>query len=228
MGKTIIWFVAALVFGAPACQAAGLTPVEERWLQGVWPVLLYARDAGLPLDIVVQPQATPGLPPLAMAFIDQRCKFVLSLRGNPEVEASAGRIDPELFDATLQLMAAHELGHCWRHVSGAWFGLPAGHAFGLADTADAADVSGRERQAVRREEGYADLVGLAWTREHHRPSYARLYAWLVGERSLNLVPGGHHDTLVWARLATNAERLADKTPFAAADALWAEGLDADR
>ena len=36
--------------------------------------------------------------------------------------------------------------------------------------------------AARREEGYGDLVGLAWTAERHPQHYDRLHAWLVAER----------------------------------------------
>jgi hypothetical protein len=218
--KTITCFVVA-VFGASACHAATLTPVEERWLQGAWPVLLYARDAGLPLDIVVQPQPAPGLPPLALAYIGQRCKLVFSLRGNPEVAASTARIEPDLFEATLQLMAAHEMGHCWRHVRGDWYELPAGQAFSLPTSADA---SYQDMQAVRREEGYADLVGLAWTRAQAPPLYARLHAWLMTERSLDRVEGSHHDTLPWVRLAANADTLGGDGLFEAAASLWKTGL----
>jgi hypothetical protein len=227
VGKTISWFLAALL-AASQCAAAGLTPLEQQWLHGAWPVLLYARDAGLPLDVVVQPQPTAGLPPMAMAYIDNRCKLVFSLRGNPDVESSAGRIEPELFDATLELMAAHELGHCRRHVDGAWLELPAGHVSRLPATL-AAEVRAayEEMEAVRREEGYADLVGLAWTQRHHAPLYARLQAWLVAERTLGRVPGGHHDTLAWARLADDAARLGGGSIFEAADALWPQGLDGD-
>ena len=68
---------------AQAAHAADLTPLEMRWLQGVAPVVTQARTAlVLPLDVVVQPQDAPGAPPLALAFIDGRCKLVLSMRGN--------------------------------------------------------------------------------------------------------------------------------------------------
>ena len=61
--------------------------------------------------------------------------------------------------------------------------------------------------ASRREEGYGDLVGLAWTAERHPQHYARLHAWLLAERSRDLVPGSPHDTLAWVRLAARPRRL---------------------
>lgn len=228
MRNAIACFLFILIgMAAGPGRAAGVTPSEARWLQGAWPVLLFARDAGLPLDIVVQPQPADGLPPLAMAFIDGRCKLVFSMRGNPEVQATEERIEPELFDAALQLMAAHELGHCQRHVSGAWRQLPVELDTPLPPKLDARTRAALEdMRAVRREEGYADLVGLAWAQQHQAPLYARLHAWLLAERSLGRVAGSHHDTLAWAQLAVRAERLGSHSIFAAADALWLEGLRA--
>ena len=82
-------------------------------------------------------------------------------------------------------------------------------------------------QAARREEGYGDLVGLAWTRLHHPQRYARVHAWLVAERSNNLIRGSHHDTLAWARLAERGLVLDQGSIFRAAAAVWTEGLAAD-
>src|ERR1043165_5221130 len=75
-----------------AARAADLTETELRWLKGAWPVITYAEQAKIPLDIVVQPQATAGNAPLALGFVDGRCKLVLSMRGNPEAEATLQRI----------------------------------------------------------------------------------------------------------------------------------------
>jgi hypothetical protein len=217
--------VAALLLSA-ACHAAELTATENRWLQGAGPVLLWARDAGLPLDIVVQPQPMPDAPPLALAFIAGRCKFVLSMRGNPEAQATLDRIEPELLDATLELMTAHELGHCRRYLDGNWYGLPAGFVASVPATLapDSRD-SYLALQAARREEGYADLVGLAWTQTRHPQQYQRLHAWLLAERSGAAVADAvDHDTRAWARLAARGEQLAGPSVFDSAAALWAEGL----
>ena len=82
-----------------------------------------------------------------------------------------------------------------------------------------------DMKATRREEGYGDLVGLAWTRRHHPDAYAPLHAWLVGERSRNLQPGSHHDTLAWVRLAGDGSTLvAGPSIFGAAAVLWQAGL----
>ena len=208
----------ALAAAWPASHAAGthdarssdtrLTQTETRWLQAIWPVLLYAREAQLPVDIVVQPTVAPELPPLGLAWVGGRCKFVLSLRGNPEVPATETRIAPEIFDAAMQLMAAHELGHCTRRVRGDW--LPA------------ADLGAGMAQALatQREEAYADLVGLAWTQRHHAALYGRVHAWLVVERLLSRQRGPMHDTLAWAKMAARADRFGNRSVFAEADALW--------
>src|SRR5689334_15355687 len=86
--------------------SAELSATETRWLAGAWPVVVFAKQAQLPLDIVVQPQPTPQAAPLALAYVDGRCKLVLSMRGNPEAEATLERLAPELRDAALELMAA--------------------------------------------------------------------------------------------------------------------------
>jgi hypothetical protein len=231
-GRMFVKVMIGLMLGAlagVAWPADGLTTEEQRWLSGVWPVLLFARDSGMPLDVVVQPQPAPDLPPIAMAYIDGRCKFVLSMRDNPEVAATLARIQPELLDATLELMAAHELGHCRRHVGGAWYRLPAGHSQPVKGTMSLQQrAEYDDRQAVRREEAYGDLVGLAWTQLHHRALYPQLHAWLVSERKLLKDPGGAHDTLAWTRLAAPGPDWAGPAIFDTALLLWAQGLDAAR
>ncbi|HSV50650.1 MAG TPA: hypothetical protein VLJ57_00935 [Burkholderiaceae bacterium] len=211
-----------------ACLASELTPVEARWLKGVWPVVTFAKQVGLPLDIVVQPQPTPGTSPLALAYVDGRCKLVLSMRGNSQAQATLDRIEPALLDATLELMAAHELGHCRRYLDGAWFGVPAGF---IANVPEIPSPLLRavylNMKAVRREEGYGDLVGLAWTQQRHPQHYEKLHAWLVEERSRDLIPGSHHDTLVWIRLVASGTTLADPSIFRRASVLWTQGLGLD-
>ena len=210
-----------------AARAADLTETEMRWLKGAWPVITYAEQAKIPLDIVVQPQVTAGNAPLALGFVDGRCKLVLSMRGNPEAEATLQRIPADLLNVTLELMAAHELGHCRRYLDGAWMGLPAGFT-AVEPEGLKPELRGawQNMKATRREEGYGDLVGLAWTQQHHPEAYQRLHAWLVKERSQYLVPGSHHDTLAWVRLVADGRALAGATPFAGADAVWKTGLTA--
>ena len=95
-------------------------------------------------------------------------------------EATLEAIAPELLGAVVEAMTAHELGHCWRYVHGAWHSLPAGFAEPReADDARTAQLR-REMRETRREEGYADLVGLAWTARQHPAQYARVHAWLSG------------------------------------------------
>ena len=219
----------ALLSGAlsQTAHATDLTPLETRWLQGIWPVVTHARQLlALPLDLVVQPQDAPGNAPMALGFVDGRCKLVLSLRGNPQVQRQLDTIAPALLGATLELMAAHELGHCRRYLDGAWYGLPAGFVAaqppdGLTPDLQQAWLAMR---STRREEGFGDLVGLAWTRQHHPELYAKLHAWLVAERSTELIPGSHHDTLEWLTLATEATALDGPTMFEAAGKLWMRGL----
>lgn len=198
-----------------AASSAELTAAETRWLEGAWPVLQHARQVGLPMDVVVQPQPAAGLPPLAMAWVEGRCKMVFSLRGNPEAEATLRRIDPALLDVTLELMAAHELAHCWRHVSGRWRQRPDGSA-------------GPDDQALRLEEGLADLVGLAWIRQRRAAHYGALQAWLRAERLHERLPGSAHDTLRWVECAGRGEALDGDSIFEPALALWRRMPDDSR
>ena len=228
LARFSVWASLGVLLAALPARAAELTAVETRWLEGIWPVVRFAKEAKLPLDVIVQPQDAPDAAPLALGFVDGRCKLVLSMRGNPEAQATLDRIAPELLDATLELMAAHELGHCQRYRDGTWFEQAAGfigkEPAGLGSELRAAY---RTMRAVRREEAYADLVGLGWTRQRHPQQYRRLYAWLVEERSRDLVPGSHHDTLAWLRLAGDAGALADPSIFVAAARLWQAGLAAE-
>lgn len=226
----LVGLVLALTASAAwlTARAADLTPTEQRWLQGAWPVVQHAKQQQLPLDIVVQPQDAPGRAPLALGFVNGRCKLVLSMRGNPEAEATLARIEPALLDATLELMAAHELGHCRRYLDGAWNGLPAGF------TASEPEGLSPERlqawldmQSARREEGYGDLVGLAWAQQRHPALYPRLHAWLLAERLKERVPGSHHDTVAWVRLAQDGRQLVGGTVFEGPARLWQAGLLAD-
>lgn len=215
--RRVFTFLAAALLAVPV-RGADLTATELRWLRGVKPVLDYVRAQQLPMDIVVQPQPTPGQAPLALAWIDGRCKLVFSMRGNPEAEATLARIAPALLDGALELMAAHELGHCRRYLDGAWQNLPAGFTAGAGLSAERAQMA-----ATRREEAYGDLVGLAWTRRTRPQQYEALHAWLVAERARDLLPGSHHDTLAWIGDAKPAPD-SGASMFAEAHAAWLAGL----
>ena len=222
--KLLFGFASALL-ASTAGMAADLTETEVRWLNGVWPVVQFAKAEAFPLDIVVQPQASPGAAPLALAFVDGRCKLVLSMRGNAEAQATLDRIEPRVLDATLQLMAAHELGHCRRYLDGAWQGVPAGFVARVPKAIDPALRAALERmRAERREEGYADLVGLAWTLKHHPQHFATLQQWLVTERSHDLIDGSPHDTLAWLHRAGYARALANDSIFEGPAIVWARAL----
>jgi hypothetical protein len=227
MGKRLFATFAFWLAGTAVAQSS-LTETESRWLQLSAPAIGYAREQGLPLDIVVQPQPTPGNAPLAMAYINGRCKLVLSMRGNPEAQNSLDAIPPHLLHPVVEAIAAHELGHCWRYARGAWHTLPAGFAPTAREPAPADPALGqqlREMQQTRREEGFADLVGLAWTLKQHPQHYAQVHAWFVQYRQHDTLPGSHHDTLAWVKLAAEpAAFTATGTLFEQAWPLWQQGL----
>lgn len=206
---------------------AALTESEELWLAAVGPVVNYARAQLLPVDIIVQPQDTPGQAPLAMGYMNGRCKLVMSMRGNPSADATMESIPADLFKPVAEAIAAHEVAHCWRHAHGAWHTLPAGFvdttATRFEDKAFAQRV--QTMRETRREEGYADLVGLAWTLQHHPDLYAQVHAWFVKTREYQPVPGSHHDTRNWIRLATDPNTFPPRgTPFEQVIGTWEKGL----
>jgi hypothetical protein len=224
MFKSLLSF--ALLAGATV-QAAELTALEQRWLQAAAPVLAYSQSLKLPMDIIVQPQARPTDVPLAMGFDKGRCKLVLSLRGNPQAETVLAAVPAERHGELIEAMAAHEVAHCWRHAQGAWNALPAGFAETGEQTADdprLLDMAKALRES-RREEAYADLAALAWTRQRNPDAYGRVYGWLAGVRGTQTAAGGGHDTRAWVELARDTSRIKPTgSPFENAAPLWREGL----
>jgi hypothetical protein len=229
---SLLAFSALLVASHAAPAAADLTDTERRWLAGATPPVAWALGQGLPIDIVVLPQAQPGAAPIAMGYDEGRCKLVFAMRGNPAAESTLASIPAPLLQATLEAMTAHEIGHCQRHRSGAFDSLPAG----LSDKPDAIEsrqptaelqAMAREMRVTRREEAYADLVGLAWTHAHHPDQFGQVLAWFDAARS-DETPRGFHDTRHWLELAHAPAAFADAAgPLEQADALWQRGLAND-
>ncbi|SFC30213.1 hypothetical protein [Massilia yuzhufengensis] len=217
---------AATLF-APALHAAELTALEQRWLSAAGPVLAYSQQLKLPIDITVQPQPRPGDVPLAMGFSNGRCKLVMSLRNNPDAETVLAGVPEAEQGALIEAMAAHEIAHCWRYAQGAWHALPAGFVeTGKEIAADASLLAAsKAMRETRREEGFADLAALAWTRRSNPGDYARVYRWLAGVRDKVAVPRSGHDTRVWVRLAGDGSPFgAAAAPFDDVGGLWREGL----
>ncbi len=135
----------------------------------------------LPIDIIVQPQARASDVPLAMGYDRGRCKLVLSLRGNPQAEAVFAGIPEDSQGELIEAMAAHEIAHCWRHAQGSWNALPAGFTEVGEETASDGSLLAvaRALRESRREEAYADLAALAWTRHNNPQAYPRVHGWLA-------------------------------------------------
>jgi len=215
---------------ARAGAAASLTELETRWLNAGAPVLAYSQRMKLPIDIIVQPKARPGDVPLAMGFDGGRCKLVLSMRGNPDAEKILEKVPQGERALLIEAMTAHEIGHCWRYVQGVWHALPAGFVETGVEHAGSEDVLAESKamREMRREEGFADLVALAWIKQRHPEHYGRVHAWLEALRSDVPAPRSGHDTRVYVRLARDAAVFGDAaTPFDAASATWSQGLLSD-
>lgn len=232
--KPSLSFLLALLWPALA-PAAQLTDVETRWLSAGAPVLAYARQLQLPIDIIVQPQAKSGDVPLAMGFADGRCKLVLSMRGNPEAEDILALVPADQRRLMIEAMTAHEVGHCWRYARGAWHMPPAGfveqgaeHGVGQDSDPELRKMT-RELRETRREEGFSDLVALAWIQRSHPARYAQVHGWMRQVRDSQPASHSSHDTRAWLGLAVDGAVFgAAGTPFEQAGALWGKGaLEAD-
>ncbi len=225
---TPLKFAAALaVTLAPSLHAAELTALEKRWLGAAGPVLSYATELKLPIDITVQPQPRAGDVPLAMGFDKGRCKLVMTLRNNPDAETVLAGIPEAQQGALIEAMAAHEIAHCWRYVQGVWHALPAGFVEVGDERAKDASLlaAAKAMRETRREEGFADLAALAWIKRSKPDAYVQVYGWLAGLRDKVAVPRSGHDTRAWVRLAADGAAFGrTDAPFEDVNGMWREGL----
>jgi len=107
-------------------------------------------------------------------------------------------------------------------VHGAWRTLPAGFVDTTGSRADD-DEARRDMREARREEGFADLVGLAWIHAQYPQHYATVQAWF--EQFRDDRPGEHHDTRAWLRLVRDGGAFPPAaTPFDQVRGLWRQGL----
>jgi len=217
-----------LTITAGVAQAAQLTEMETRWLTAGAPVLAYAKELRLPIDIVVQPQAGPNDVPLAMGFKDGRCKLVLTMRGNPDAEAVLKGVPAGRHALLIEAMTAHEVGHCWRYAQGRWHSLPSGFVEAAHEKLGNPQLEEMSRQLrdTRREEGYSDLVALAWIQRRHPQHYGFVYDWLNNVRQP--VDYGSHSTGAWLQLAGKGSVFASEhNAFEQASRVWSQGLQYD-
>ncbi|MCP2009348.1 hypothetical protein [Duganella violaceipulchra] len=210
-----------LLSSAGLASAAQLTDMETRWLTAGSAVLGYAKqELKLPIDITVQPQARPTDVPLALGFQDGRCKLVLSMRGNANAEDVLAGVPAEQQALMIEAMVAHEIGHCWRYAQGVWHVLPAG----FEEPSQPALEQAQALRLTRREEGFADLVALAWTQHRHPQQYTAVAAWMRQVRQ-PASAAGSHGTLAWLRLAPSGAAFNPAQPlFEQAASLWRQGL----
>jgi hypothetical protein len=211
-------------------SAAQLTEMEVRWLTAGAPVLAYAKqELKLPIDITVQPQSSPNAVPMALGFDNGRCKLVLSMRDNPGAEQILASLPPEQRGLMIEAMTAHEIGHCWRYVQGVWHALPAGFVENSQQQAAAPDLLqlAQSLRETRREEGFADLVALAWVQQRHPGQYAQVAQWLhqVRQPAPGEAGAGSHNTLAWLQQAPTGTAFDAAQPlFDQVGSLWRKGL----
>jgi hypothetical protein len=149
------------------------------------------------------------------------------MRGNPAAESILDGIPEAKRGLLIEAMAAHEVAHCWRYVQHAWHVLPAGFVETGEERADNPQslADAKAMRENRREEGFSDLVALAWTAREHPADYALVYGWLESVRGGPAAPRNAHDTRAWVRLARNAGAFPQTaTAFEDVEDLWSEGL----
>jgi hypothetical protein len=209
-----------LMLSSSLASAAELTSMETRWLTAGLSVINYAKnDLKLPVDITVQPQTRANDVPVALGYHDGRCKLVLSLRGNPQAEAVLAAVPEGRRALMIEAMFAHEIAHCWRYAQGAWHAAPAGFSQGQNKT------TAQVLRQTRREEGFADLVALAWTWQRHPEQYADVAAWMRTVRADGQGGHGSHGTMAWLQLAQTGAAFNNRLPlFEQAGSLWRQGI----
>jgi hypothetical protein len=214
-----------LLLSSSLASAAQLTEMETRWLSAGSAVLAYAKqELKLPIDITVQPQARANDVPLALGFQDGRCKLVLSMRGNPNAEDILSSVPAAQQPLMIEAMVAHEIGHCWRYAQGIWHVLPAGFEESGPAAPDATQEQLQALRETRREEGFADLVALAWIQQRHPAQYGDVAAWMAKVRQPSPATRSH-STLAWLQLAPTGAAFAGDLPlFEQAGKLWRQGL----
>ena len=217
----------------PAVAAAQLTDLETRWLQASQAVITFSRAQGLPVDIIVQPQDAPGAVPLALGYEAGRCKLVLSLRGNAQADSVLQGVPATRHGLMMEAMTAHEIGHCQRYAQGDWHALPRGFVEPRSMQRGTLTPLAQELRETRREEGYADLVALAWMHGRHPGQYQHVLAWMRGVRDGGEAAGGgaggSHATQAWLALADGAGVFdGSASIFEQAQVLWRKGLSGDK
>jgi hypothetical protein len=124
----------------------------------------------------------------------------------------------------IEAMVAHEIGHCWRYAQGVWHVLPAGFE---SNSQQATPEQEQAMLETRREEGFADLVALAWTQQRHPDQYAEVAAWMRQVRQPSPAASSH-STLTWLQLAPTGAAFPSSLPlFEQAGSLWRQGLEHD-
>jgi hypothetical protein len=212
------------VLAALNCHAdSNLHPIEVKWIAAAEPVLDYAAAEGVPIDIIVQPTSTAADVPVAMGVKNGRCTLILSLRDKADAESILQSASPERHALLIETMVAHEMAHCWRYLQGTWHTLPAGFE-SLADDAHGTSSQQHEMRVTQREEGYADLVALAWVRKKYPHDYVAVHAWLTQVRHDQPTLGGYHDTHVWLQLAADPKTFPTRSSlFEQVQDMWAAG-----
>jgi len=151
----------------------------------------YGQAQGMPIALDVDSGAgLPGHTPIGLASEGGRCTLIVSVRDNPTAVRVSEMIAPELLPLFLAGAAMHEVGHCYRRLSG----YPHNEKL-LPIVAWIGPVKSWFAQRVRTEEAYADMLEAAWLARHHPQQFEAVMQQVRLVRTRFREP--KHDTLAW-------------------------------
>lgn len=210
--------VSVVGFVHAAINQTDFTALESKWIKNIDPVVRYGLEQKLKITVAVNVNVKNGISPIG---IDTSCKFILNFRDNKAALDLEDSIPDEIYKPVSEAIAAHELAHCWRSINGLYGVLPPG----IMDTASLDDEKVKKIRLERREEGFADLVGLAWVQSRYSAqTYAEVLEWFKEFRSDPDYSGDSHDTRVWLELAGDM-KIDKNTPiFEQVMPRWRSGL----
>ncbi len=155
------------------------------------------------------------------------------MRGNAQADSVLQGVPAARHGLMMEAMTAHEIGHCQRYAQGDWHALPRGFVEPRSIQMGKLTPLAQELRETRREEGYADLVALAWMHARHPGQYPDVLAWMRGVRAGGDGAGGgvgsSHATQAWLALADGDGAFAEAaSAFEQAQVLWRKGLSGDK
>ncbi|MES2316268.1 MAG: hypothetical protein V4631_02145 [Pseudomonadota bacterium] len=181
-----------VLLAAAAWPALAATPATEaQWIAAASAAVAFGKEQGMPIELEVRAgDGLPGHTPVGLQSEDGRCTLVVSARANPSADRLSAMVDPAVLELFLAGAAMHEVGHCYRRLSG----YPHGEKL-LPIVAWIGPVKAWFARRIRTEEAFADMTAAAWLARYHPQQFAAVMNEVLKVRTRFREP--KHDTLVW-------------------------------